>query len=190
MLLLGFFSIVVSISILLGIPDVGYMQAPLYQRALAAIAFVTLGVWAIRYHFRLPKSDEAYADGPWPIDVEKLRQSALELEAVAKQCAKQSAYVRTWYQPLEDLVAKAKAGQITTTLKDLPGSGFAFTYDMGDLDKFPQLHLAYARFYAILEYGESEDHKRALERTRKIVREMDEEEFGKDFKRPEKDKKL
>jgi len=129
------------------------------------------------------------SDGPWPIDVEKLRQSALELEAVAKQCAKQSAYVRTWYQPLEDRVAKAKAGQITTTLKDLPGSGYAFAYE-SDLDRFPQLHLAYARFYDILKYGQSEEHKRWLESTSRIMREMDEEEFGKDFKRPEKDTKL
>lgn len=186
MLLLGFLSIVVSIAILLGIPDVGYMQAPLYQRALAAIVFVTLGVWAIRYHFRLPKSDKAYSGGPWLIDVEKLRQSALEFEEVAKQLSQDNASVRNWYESWEGLVEKAKAGQITATMEDLPIGINAFIW--GDFDKFPQLLITYSKFHSILEYGESEEHKRALERTRQIVREMDEEEFGKDFKRPEKDK--
>ena len=126
------------------------------------------------------------SDGPWQIDIEKLRQSALELEAVAKKCAAQSAYVRLWYQPLEDLVAKAKAGQITTTLKDLPGSGFAFIHDLGDLEKFPELHVAYARFHEILAFGEWEVIKRLDERMRGILKELDEEGYGKDFKRPNK----
>lgn len=134
----------------------------------------------------MTKSD---SDGPWPIDVEKLRQAALEFEAVATNLSQDNASVRNWYVDWESLVEKAKAGQITATLEDLPIGINAFIW--GDfLDKFPQLAGPYAIFHSILEYGESEKHKRLLERARKMVREMDEEEFGKDFERPEKSWKL
>ena len=124
------------------------------------------------------------SDGPWPVDVEKLRQSALELEATVEHLSQDDARVKNWYEGLENLVEKAKAYQITETLKELPTHGSSFTY--GYLEGLPQLEAAYARFWGILAFGEWEVNKRFEKRAREMIRQMKEEEYGKKPNRPEK----
>ncbi|MBT8334727.1 MAG: hypothetical protein KJP19_09865, partial [Deltaproteobacteria bacterium] len=47
---------------------------------------------------------KADSDGPWPIDVEKLRQSPLELEATVEELSQDDARVRNWNESLKSLV--------------------------------------------------------------------------------------
>ena len=119
---------------------------------------------------------KADSDGPWPIDVEKLRQSALELEATAERLSQDNTRVKSWYESLESLVEKAKAGQITETLAELPAHGSSFEY--GYLEGLPQLEGAYARFWGILAFGEWEANKRLEKRMLEMKREMFGEKDG------------
>lgn len=114
--------------------------------------------------------------GPWPIDVEKLKREALELEAIAKQCANRSQYASDFYGGLTDLIEKAKAGKITTT-QSAPGGGRMFSE--GYLDEFPELFLAYTRFESSLTFGESEAGKSILRRGAKLLEKIKKEDQGK-----------
>ncbi|NNC57134.1 MAG: hypothetical protein HKO12_06215 [Woeseiaceae bacterium] len=110
------------------------------------------------------------SEGPWPIDVEKLRQSAMELEAIVQQLSQGDARVKIWYEGLESVVEKARAGQITETLAELPTHGSSFTY--GYLEGLPRLEAAYARFWGILAFGEWEKNKRLEKRLLEMKRKM------------------
>lgn len=109
--------------------------------------------------------------GPWPIDVEKLRQQALKLEAVGEQCAQISADASAYYDCLKELIRKAKAGQITSTLDDdqLPGT---YIFMEGSLQGFHDFHNAVAAFKINLSFGESERYKRFQTKSDKMFREM------------------
>ena len=118
------------------------------------------------------------SDGPWPIDVDKLRKSAIKLEAVANRLSEDNPSVKDWYGHFKDLVEDAKAGNITETLDELPKGGNAFMY--GNLEKLSELESAYAAFWGILAFGEWEANKRLEQRMLEMKKELFGEASNKD----------
>ena len=111
-------------------------------------------------------------NGPWPIDVEKLRRQALQLEKIARRYASSDEVAGELYDALEDIIDRAKSGQITSTGETVP-CGHSFLE--GDFRKFPDLEAAYARFALNLEFGESEQYRKFVKRSEQLAREVREE---------------